>query len=214
MTPLHIEAVIDSAIALPGGPLALDALLAWAVATRLCLPPPSVGGLVPIEIPVARESAGRFHLCSFSVSAVECYERRWVNRRFPLTEAQDLGNEKLKRIQITAGPCKSYRLPMETQRLIDDRLDWWCIGDEAEVRDLLGMVGYLGKKRSVGLGRVKQWTVEPCEPWGDGFPVVRDGRALRTLPADWPGIEEPDVRLRCITFPYWRHEAEELCAVP
>ena len=46
---------------------------------------------------------------------------------------------------------------------------------------LLALVGYVGKKRSVGLGPVDRWEVAPCEPWGDGFPVVDpDGKPLRT----------------------------------
>ena len=212
MEPLHVTAEIVGSIALPNGPLALDGLLAWAVAQQLNLPPPSIGPLVPIEIPVEREAGGRFHLCSFSVSETELHANRWVNRRFPLAEAQLLGNEKLKRVQITAGPCKSYRLPMETQHLVNDRLDWWCIGERDPIEELLGLVGYLGKKRGVGLGRVRRWTVEPCESWGEGFPVVRDRRALRTLPPDWPGLAEPDLHLKVLSYPYWEHAREELCA--
>lgn len=214
MTPLHVVADLVGPIALPHGPMALDALLAWAEAARDGLPPPSVGEVVPVEIPVAREPAGRFHLCSFSVAETECHEHRWVNRRFPLAEAQDFGDKKLHRIQITAGQCKSYRLPLETQWLKYDRLRWWLIGNADGVRELLALVTYLGKKRSVGLGRVRRWTVEPCDPWGDGFPVVRDGRALRTLPQDWPGLADPEIAYRVLTYPYWDHAREEMCAVP
>lgn len=214
MTPLHVVAELAGGIALPHGPLALDALLAWAEAQRLGLPPPSVGGVTPIEIPIEREPGGRFHLCSFSCSEPEWYEHRWINRRFPLAEAQMLGDRRLRRVQITAGPCKSYRLPLETQRLTDDRMHWYCVGDAEPIRDLLGLVGYLGKRRAVGLGRVLRWTVEACESWGDGFPIVIHGVALRTLPVDWPWLVEPDVAHRCLTYPYWQHEKEEPCAVP
>ena len=51
------------------------------------------------------------------------------------------------------------------------------------------------------------------EPW-DGFPVVCGGRALRPLPVDWPGLVEPAKAYHTLTYPYWEHSREELCAVP
>jgi CRISPR type IV-associated protein Csf3 len=169
----------------------------------------------PIEIPVQREPEGSFHLCSFSVSEPEVHENRWVNRRFPIPEAQLMAGPKLRRIDIRAGAQKSYRLPLETCHLKDDTIRWWCIGEPAEIEELLQLIGYLGKRRGVGLGAVRSWVVEAYEPWGDGFPVVRDGYPLRPLPPDWPGLAEDTVTAyRTITFPYWQHTREELCAVP
>lgn len=213
MNPLSVTAVLNGPIALPGGPIALDALLAATIAQRDGLPPACTPADVrPIEIPVAREPDGRFHLASFSSCAVEAFENRFVNRRFPLAEAQVFADERLRTFRITAGSTKSYRIPLECRHLRGDELRWWCIGDECEIRALLDLVSHLGKKRSVGLGRVASWLVEPCDPW-DGFPVVRDGRALRTLPPDWPGLVDPPLGYRCLTYPYWLHEKEELCAI-
>lgn len=214
MIPLAVTARLSGGISMPGGGIALDALLAAAVAVRDGLPPASVAGVLPIEIPVQREPGGRFHLASWSVSAWEEHELRWLNRRFPLAEAQGLAAPSLRRIHIATGPCKSFRLPLETGHLVDDQLRWWCVGEDAAIRDLLGLVSHLGKRRAVGAGRVRDWTVAPCEPWGDGFPVVRDGRALRPLPADWPGLVSPDVGYGCLTYPYWRRSDEEMCALP
>ena len=126
-----------------------------------------------------------------------------------------MAEKRFKRINIAAGAQKSYRLPLETQHLKDDALRWWCIGDRDEISELLSLVGYLGKRRGVGLGAVLSWSVEPCTPWGDGFPVVRDGWPLRPLPHDWPGISSRAPRAyRTMTFPYYQHTREELCAVP
>jgi hypothetical protein len=212
--PLAITARLQGAVALPYGPLALDSLLAAAVARRDGIPPAlSPAEVQPIEIPVEREPGGRFHLASFSVSETECIERRWVNRRFPLAEAQAMGDAKLRRILISAGPCKSYRLPLETRHMVDDELRWWCIGEREEIEPLLAITSYIGKKRGVGRGRVVRWTVEPCELW-DGFPVVRDGKPLRPLPPDWPGLDDPAMAYRTLTYPYWIHAEEKLCAVP
>jgi hypothetical protein len=214
--PLEIRADLAGPIALPNGPLALDSLLAYQIALREQLPPPRhAGDCQPIEIPIAREPCGRFHLCSFSVGEYDARVLRYVNRRAPLDQYQTIGGAKIRRVQITAGANKSYRIPMETSHAVGDVLTWYCVGDTEPIRGLLATALYLGKRRAVGLGRVLRWTVSECEPWGDGFPVVApDGKPLRTLPLDWPGLVEPDAGYRTLSFPYWAHEREELCACP
>lgn len=214
MIPLRVTARTRGGIALPSGALALDALLASAVAMRDALPPVSVGGVTPIEIPVQREPAGRFHLASFAMVRFDGFDLRWVNRRFPLPEAQALAGPRLKRIQISTGPCKSFRIPMESGHPAGDLLEWWCLGEEEPIRALLALVTHLGKRRGVGSGQVAEWTVKRCDSWGDGFPVVRDGRALRPLPLDWPGLVAPTAGYRCLTYPYWERTREEMVAVP
>lgn len=210
--PLRVTAEIAGAIATPWGPIALDALLAWAVCALEGFSSP-VDEIREVDIPVAREPGGRFHLASFSEAEVEQHELRWLNRRFPIPEAQGLAVRDFKRINISAGAQKTYRLPMETSFLRDDRLVWHVLGDRARVADLLALVTHLGKRRGVGLGMVRRWTVEPCEPW-PGFPVLRDGLPLRPLPADWPGVVGGDRAYRRLSYPYWLARGQVLCASP
>lgn len=211
--PLRITALLGSGTALPYGPLALDALLAWAVAAREGFMAP-VDGYREIEIPVAREPGGRFHLASFSCGEVVAHEASWVNRRFPVPEAQALAEPGFRRIQINAGAQKSYRIPLELQHFRDQRLTWFALGDGDRIADLLSLVTHIGKRRGVGHGWVREWRVEPCEPW-PGFPVLRDGQPMRPLPLDWPGLAEDAERRYCrATYPYWRRVDEVACAVP
>lgn len=216
MRPLVVTARLSGGIALPNGPLALDALLMAARAARDGLPPLSVVGLqnaVDLEIPIARSECGRLHLASFAQYAVDETEASWISRKFPIPEAQMLGEARFKRVNISAGAQKSYRLPLELIHVVDDTLTWWCVGDAEGLRELLLGVTHLGKRRAAGKGRVVQWAVEPCEPW-PGFPVLRDGRPTRTLPLDWPGLEDYDRAFRVLTPPYWDHAREQECAIP
>ncbi len=216
MTPLRVVAHLRGAVALPHGPPALDAILMAAVAARDNLPPLSVVGVanaVQLDIPIQRSTCGRVWLASFAEYEAEEAEARWVNRKFPIAEAQLLAEPKLRRINISAGATKSYRLPLGTAHLRGDMMTWWCLGDAEAIRDLLPIIGYVGKKRSTGLGRVARWEVEPCEPW-PGFPVLRNGVPLRTLPRDWDGLEDFDVAFKVLDPPYWDHAREEECAVP
>jgi len=215
--PLRVTATIAGGISLPDGQLALDSLLAAAVALSEGLDPPAhteSPEFVEIEIPVQREPGGKFHLASFSISTPDAFETDWLNRRFPIEEGQALGGPKLRRVSLGTGPGKSYRIPRDRRHLEHDRLTWFCVGDAERIRHLLEWCPYIGKKRSVGLGRVREWRVETVESWGDGFPIVLDGRPLRTLPAEWPGLQDPVIGYRVLSFPYWAHTRAQLCAVP
>lgn len=217
MTPLRVVAHLDplgAPLAMPDGCINLDALLAWAVAMRDELPPIlDETTIFPIEIPVQREPGGRFHLASASISeGWSQMEKRYLNRRFPWDLAVHLTD--MKRVKLDAGAQKSFRIPIESGRLAGMRLMWFLVGDRDGVSSLLALVSHLGKRRGVGYGKVARWEVEPCEPWGDGFPVVLDGKPLRPLPLDWPGLVNPGVREGNLSFPFWRRSTETLIACP
>lgn len=217
MTPLRIVATLGGAIADRSKRLMLDSLCMAAVAARDGLDPlpPWHTGPTKLDIPIARSECGRVYLCSQGLSADDVHELRYKNRRFPIEEAQLLGDAKLKRINLTGGPCRSYRIPMDTVHLRGDQIEWYALGEAAELEALLvGWVGYLGHRRAVGLGKVLQWEVQPCEAW-PGFPVVRGGQPLRPLPPDWAGLDDGvEMAMGNVLPPYWRRAEEELCAVP
>jgi len=217
MTPLIIRAHLDGEVSFPGGPPALDALLIWAACAlvgRETARPGDADWDDKPTIPLAQSSG--IYLASHGYHVPEKAHLRYVNRRFPLDEAQTLGNAKLRVVNIQGGPCKSYRLPSPTAHLEGDLVTWWAIGDGDAVRDLLeSCIGYLGKRRATGRGRVRRWEVERCTPWGEGFPVVRDGAPMRPLPTSWPGLRgRLTLRYGVLTPPYWEHTREELLAVP
>lgn len=213
--PLRVVATLRGAVAVPNGAIALDSLLGAAVASRFALPPPiSPELLVPIEVPLAKVRG--IYQCSLGEAQVELHEHRWTNRRFPVSEAQNMGEAKFKRIQISMGACKSYRLPLDTVHLEHDVMTWWAVGEPGMIADLLeNHIHYLGKKRSVGLGAVQRWEVDVVpEPW-PGFPVLRDGLPTRPLPLDWPGLSaDAEQAYRVLSPPYWRRDLEVLAAIP
>lgn len=215
MIPLRVRAHLRGQIALPKGPPALDSLLIALTCERDGIEPPATPQLArrDIEIPIAKEPAGRFHLASFGVFVPERFENRFVNRRFPIDVAQDWGERALRRVQINSGLNKSFRVPMETMHVAGDVVLWFCVGEPEAVRALLSFCTSLGKRRGVGIGRVRAWEVEPIEPW-EGFPCVYKGQALRPLPVDWPGLVAPRTAMRVLSPPYTDKLREEPLAVP
>lgn len=163
VAPLRVMARLDGGVANPTRLPALDGLLAYAQAVYVeGRDPPTPGrALAPVEIPLVPAPCGRFHLASFAHAEVECYDERprFVNRRFPIAEAQVYGDAKLRTINLSGGPCKSFRIPIETAHLVDDRVVWYAVGDPEGVCCLLPWITHLGKRRAVGLGKVLTWTV-------------------------------------------------------
>lgn len=220
MVPLEVTATLSAALANPTRLPDLDGLLAAAVCLSEGRDPPDPGEPLPrVEIPVALSPCGRYHLASRGQGAIEQQERgRFVNRRFPMAEAQALAGPKLTRIVLAGGPCKSFRIPLERALLANDRITWWALGDPARVRWLLAWITHLGKRRAVGNGAVVRWEVRElgaAELW-EGFPVLREGLPLRNLPLDAPGVDDAHARegYACVMFPYWEREREERCWTP
>lgn len=213
MRTLSVTAYLDGSVFLPHGWCALDAVLAWAEAQRRHLPPPAFGEIVPVEIPVARESEGRFHMASFFLPEWECWEKQHTVRRPVIEAAQIWQAKKWGRLSVATGPNKAYRIPREVGFPKEGRITAYCVGEREELISLLAIVSHLGKKTGVGLGRVTRWDVEETAPW-DGFPEIRDGLPLRHLPVDYPGLYGcPSTALVRLSYPYWQGPRVE-CAIP
>lgn len=209
MIPLTVKARILEGF-VSNAPIHLDALLAGAVAMRdgMLLAPLTLADIRPIQLPLQRSECGRYWLASAGVYQERCSELRHWHWRAPWVEYARLGDaKKCRRVQLTTGENKSYRCPYEVKVPVDGVIQWWAIGDVDEVRALLRLIHYLGKRRGSGKGRVAEWHVEPCEPWGKGFPVRQGGEPLRNLPATRGSM----LRLEP---PYWMREGRVRCEGP
>lgn len=217
MEPLRITATLWGRLILPReGYVHLDGMLAWTRCAIECRPPVlDAEQIADVEIPIQRSACGRYHLCSASVSTRRQREKRHIQKRFPVEWWQHLGGKGAERIQISAGPSKGFRFPVEATFLDDDALVWWCVGEREEIARLLAVVTHVGRRRAVGEGEVRTWTVEPCEPWGPGFPVLGpEGEAMRHLPLDVEGVGAHVPRIGVVSYPYWLHAREEGIAAP
>lgn len=211
MKPIRVVARLSSPI-VAGDALHLDALLQAAVARR--------DGLLPLtsqaaalnapdlEIPIERSSCGRYYLCTTMLGNVVAREKSFIIRRFPVAQAVAFAEPKLRRINLSTGPTKNIRIPIELCHV--DTPTWYAIGDPERVRELLTWITGLGRRRAVGHGAVISWTVEPHDdPW-PGFPVLGpDGEALRNLPLDTPGLGLHVPRFGNLRPPYWLRATEE-----
>lgn len=212
VTPLIVTATMQSAVECMY-PIMLDGLLASVVAReRGLIAPRSADEVEPIDIPIQREPGGRFHLCSEAHHSEKLFSRlTHVHKRAPVQEYSLLCSSKVRRVDMTGGVDKSWRVPRSGEFFRE--LSWWCIGDAEAIRVLLRDAVHIGARRRHGCGRVQGWRVEPSTDW-PGFPVIRDGFPLRALPLDYPGLTGGRRQLRALTYPYWLQETWKMLKCP
>lgn len=79
-------------------------------------------------------------------------------------------------VSTSAGPLKAHQLAFTEHH--GDPV-WHAFGYVDAVRELLGHVRRIGKKRGTGHGQVLEWLVEP---WPEDLSLARDGFATRRMP--------------------------------
>lgn len=222
--PLKVTAHLASPLASHEGPM-LDSILEWIVSFHMCSIQKSKNGVRhrieprargqevsepgKVPIPIARDHRSWKHpipLCSspiFSKPLFDCVEH--FGKILSIENAPLLAPEATRNIATTGGTYKSYRLPLRIRGI--ERAVWFCVGHRRQIVDRLKKVESIGKKTSIGYGRVARWEVENIgEDWS-WFAPSDNGRVLmRPLPAEivpkdivgartWYGAPVP---------PYWQ----------
>lgn len=213
--PLRVTAILLEGYVGRRPPM-LDGLLTDVYAKLVhLLPPHCETDILPIEIPIPWSPCGKVRMCSSGVASVVAHDVRHKQRSAPVIQYARLGNSKITKIDEAAGEDKRFRVPYSNNLIEEHRIDWLCIGDREMISGLLRHVTALGRFRCVGNGRIREWLVEQCDTWGEGFPIIRDGKPMRPLPLDTPGLVAPFKRaFATVRTPYWFHAREELVAVP
>lgn len=114
---------------------------------------------LPLEVVVWRE--WWWYSCSLPIYSQAAEVTRHLHRRFDAQHAErhvDLGG-KSGRVMVAAGPYKNRRLGIRHH--VTDRVEWYAVGDRAEIERLLRGCGHIGMKYAAGFGRVRSWHVEP-----------------------------------------------------
>lgn len=188
----------------------LDGILSFAALTTF----PVVStyeraAVVPLPLELAWVSPRGLPLwaCTPLIPAVAgIATREYWHKRYP-SHRSEFGRQVSA--VTTAGRWKEYRVPVHAQSV--ERLRALAIGDSEAVSHLLQAVTHIGKKGSMGYGRVAQWTVKPASH------SLHDVLALRNVPAAYYADAEPCgvlAPLRGWTPPYWYAPWWEDCWVP
>lgn len=194
MVPILVTAHLAAPISGPAPPQ-LDALLE-AAASYLSSAPEGreswrisratpVADLPRPDIPLARAEIGGWLVARSSspIFRAESDEHEYVNRRLDPGGLDACDPTALKRIVVSAGAYKSYRLPLRVRRV--DRVRWFAVGDPETTLDMLRRVETIGKKGSIGYGRVDRWSVDRADADRSWFAADAQGRPVLMRPLPW-----------------------------
>ena len=179
----------------------LDSVLAFAALTdHPCESFHGPGGVSAVPVPldlawVSPEGLPLWASTPLMPAGETLATREYWHKRYPSHRA-DFG-DKLN-AETSAGRWKEYRTPVNAQQV--ERLHALAIGNGEEIERLLGIVSHIGKKGSMGYGRVARWTVTPAGH------ALADVLALRAVPAAYYAVRQPVGTLslnRGWTAPYW-----------
>lgn len=149
------------------------------------------------------------------------YKCSWAQWSEGMVEARDFWNKRLdlslvslvdprthrSRIRIDQGEYKAYHAPIYYRSAL--WVEWYCVGERAQIEYLLSTVGAVGKKQAQGWGRVSAWTVEPV---ADDYSVWYGDELMRGVPPEHaPGWAQGVYGIRPS---YWKRENQMLLALP
>ena len=225
MRPLKVTCHLASPLA--GDPPYLDAAIEWALCRRARAILASKNGhrhagmneYVPgtIPIPIARRRVSGYPhllpLCSNPILPASADVHEYVAKRVEVDVA-DVRPRRLRKMDTQAGSCKSFRLPLRVRSV--EKVVWFAVGNAKEIRyRLKRWIPSIGKKISIGYGRVARWEAESVEEdWSWFAPSPAGPVLMRVLPA---GIAVPADLVGYRRWmgspvsPYW--SAENFCEV-
>lgn len=181
---------------------------------------PLTPDLSTIPIPLARQRIGGWDVacCSWPIlGPVHEDKSEYVTKKIATENAAMLAPQSRTVVTTTNSWTKSYRLPLRT-RLVE-RVAWFAVVDgPSRLRQVLKRVESIGKKPSIGYGRVAEWTVEPVEEDHSWFAPSPAGPVLMTaLPAgDWlpSGLVGYRRDFGACVSPYWHQDRYTEIVVP
>lgn len=170
-TPLKVEFTIrnGSPIREPKHLIHLDALLAFAAVERSMAKGAedfSAQEKLPLDTITHKDAIHPVWAASALHYEPAMKELRYWSRKTiveSVARAQGDGYLRIRgdKLSTSSGPWKSYS---EFEPLIHVRtLTAWCIGDKAQVEDLLADIRFIGKRRSKGYGEIATLTVSTDE---------------------------------------------------
>jgi len=133
----------------------------------------------------------------------------YIHRRYPADRAALADRPS---VLTAAGRHKDVRLPIAVAAVPE--LEAWCLGLEREMRELVGRISHLGRKGSIGQGRVLAWTVEPAPAVDPAWILERRMVPLAALGPDVPVAAGRIAPRGAWTPPYWDAARHAPCRAP
>lgn len=135
-----------------------------------------------------------------------------IYKRFTDKEAYKLSDKARKgRVKTNQGHFKDFiiNLPL----IITDKITFYCCADKKELERLLPHLSHIGKKTSIGGGRIRNINIYDEE---EDYSFFKDGELMRTIPVSLkiPLFEGVSIQRQPYKPPYWDKKNVEMCYTP
>jgi hypothetical protein len=98
------------------------------------------------------------------------------------------------------------------ERIGVDSIVYYVRGNKEKISELLKSLRYIGKKSSLGWGRVSRIEIEETK---EDYSLKKDGKLMRNIPtANSIGADSKKVALARLTHPYWSKSNLHECYMP
>jgi hypothetical protein len=224
-TPLLVTAKLSTP--LDGDAPRLDALLVYAMSLHQkfpdgykvdrSLPAPSQD---EVPIPLLKQAIGPWKVarCSNAIySTCETEYVEHVNKRIGVEHAGLLAPSARLVVSTTNSWTKSYRVPQRMRRI--DRVCWFAVAyRRALLKALRENIDFLGRKRSIGNGKIESWEITHAADDYSWFAPSNAGTVLMATLPHHAGLPPDLVGYRRdfggVVPPYWHPDRYTEIVVP
>ena len=216
-TPLQVVMEVIPPIYITAPWIHLDSLLSY-LCTRdaledlfYCMPTDETIDISLLDLPL-KKTDDVYH------SSVGIYDdnaklyRDTIYKRFTDKETHKLTRKQQKgRIKTNQGHFKDFMINLPI--LITNKITFYCNGDKEEITRLLSYLTNIGKKTSIGSGKIRKITVNSIN---EDYSFFKNEKIMRPIPAtlDVPVVPGMVFEQQPYKPPYWDKNNVCMCIVP
>lgn len=216
-TPLQIVMDVIPPIYITSPWLHLDSILSYLCLRDAlgdlfyCMPTEETIDISLLDLPLKRTIDVYHSSVGIYADNVKLY-RDTIYKRFTDKETHKLTLRQQKgRIKTNQGHFKDFMINLPI--LITDTVTFYCNGDKKELERLLPHLTSIGKKTSIGSGRIKDITINETK---EDYSFYKENSIMRPIPAtmDIPVFEGMIFQQQPYKPPYWDKNNVCMCIVP
>lgn len=216
-TPLQIVMDVIPPIYITSPWLHLDSILSYLCLRDAleelfyCMPTEETIDISLLDLPLKRTIDVYHSSVGIYADNVKLY-RDTIYKRFTDKETHKLSKRQQKgRIKTNQGHFKDFMINLPI--LITDTVTFYCNGDKKELERLLSHLTSIGKKTSIGSGRIRDITITETK---EDYSFYKENNIMRPIPAtmDIPVFEGMIFQQQPYKPPYWDKNNVCMCIVP
>lgn len=215
--PLEVRLEVIPPIYITSPWLHLDSILSYLCLREAlddlfyCMPTEETIDVSLLDLPL-KKTDDVYHSSIGVYSDTSKLYRDTIYKRFTDKETYKLTKKQQKgRIKTNQGHFKDFMINLPI--LITDNVTFYCNGDKKELKRLLSHLTNIGKKGSIGGGRINKVIINETTEDNSFF---KDGKVMRPIPAtmDVPVFEGMIFQKQPYKPPYWDKNNVCMCIVP